>query len=134
MLKPLPLGGRAVCRPTLLTALVAVMLNACATYNARIPDQAADNVALAQRLTVRVTTIDGTTHELTKAHFARDTLFGTPAFVGGAEVGFALLDIQRFTLIQPASPRPYVATRLGDVLPFAPLLLMYAILSAFRHA
>jgi hypothetical protein len=98
-------------------------------YGAPSQQPIADSVTRPHRFTLRFTTTDGTTHELTRIRVARDTLFGIPAAVGGPERGFALPEIQRFEVIHPTPPRPY-GTRVVDTLWFMPFVMVYAILTA----
>jgi hypothetical protein len=107
--------SRRGCRKAVLISLVSVTLSACVTYAAPSQHAIADSVAPVRLIGLRFTTTDGTAHALTRIRVARDTLFGIPAGIGGPELGFALPDIQRFDVIQPTPPRPYI-TRGADAL------------------
>ena len=69
-------------RTVVLVAIVSVTLSGCAMYGAPSQQPIADSVTRPHRFTLRFTTTDGTTHELTRIRVARDTLRSEERRVG----------------------------------------------------
>ena len=124
-------ASRRVFRAAVLVALSAAPLGACARYCASPQRPTGEAVAGMHPTTVRVTTTDGTTRELTRVRIARDTLYGVLPGLNTPEFAFALADIQRFDVKRADAP-----SYLGRLAALHVLnaLLLFVVLRAARHA